>query len=81
FETVVPKAFEIARRNPAEPDRDVRIACRDIFCSGKTLAKLIPLIEDVLAAGEIQPPLPPEDSQPIAIPLPVALGDSGHRST
>ncbi len=52
FETVVPKAFEIARRNPAEPDRDVRIACRDIFRSGKTLAKLIPLIEDVLAAGK-----------------------------
>ncbi|HEC2576497.1 TPA: type I-E CRISPR-associated endonuclease Cas1e, partial [Raoultella ornithinolytica] len=47
---------------------------------GKTLARLIPLIEEVLAAGEIQPPAPPEDSQPVAIPLPVSLGDSGHRS-
>lgn len=56
FDTVVPKAFEIARRNPGEPDREVRLACRDIFRSSKTLAKLIPLIEDVLAAGEIQPP-------------------------
>ena len=49
FDTVVPKAFEIARRNPGEPDREVRLACRDIFRSSKTLAKLIPLIEDVLA--------------------------------
>ncbi|BDE53255.1 hypothetical protein EEGS03_09330 [Escherichia coli] len=81
FDTVVPKAFEIARRNPGEPDREVRLACRDIFRSSKTLAKLIPLIEDVLAAGEIQPPAPPEDAQPVAIPLPVYLGDAGHRSS
>lgn len=81
FDTVVPKAFEIARSNPADPDREVRLACRDIFRSSKTLAKLIPLIEDVLAAGEISPPLPPADAQPIAIPLPTSLGDAGHRST
>lgn len=81
FDTVVPKAFEIARRNHGEPDREVRLACRDIFRSSKTLAKLIPLIEDVLAAGEIQPPAPPEDAQPVAIPLPVSLGDAGHRSS
>ena len=81
FDTVVPKAFEIARHNPGEPDREVRLACRDIFRSSKTLAKLIPLIEDVLAAGEIQPPAPPEDAQPVAIPLPVSLGDAGHRSS
>lgn len=31
FDTVVPKAFEIARRNHGEPDREVRLACRDIF--------------------------------------------------
>ena len=81
FDTVVPKAFEIARRRPAEPDREVRIACRDIFRSGKTLAKLIPLIEEVLAAGEISPPEPPADAQPIAIPPPVSFGDAGHRSS
>jgi len=80
FDTVVPKAFEIARNNPPEPDRQIRIACRDIFRSSKTLAKLIPLIEQVLAAGEIQPPEPPEDAQPIAIPQAVSLGDAGHRS-
>ena len=44
------------------------------------LAKLIPLIDDVLAAGEIQPPPPPEGAHPVAIPLPVSLGDAGHRS-
>lgn len=80
FETVVPKAFEIAAKNPLEPDRAVRLACRDIFRSSRTLGNLIPLIEDVLAAGEIEPPPPPEDSQPPAIPEPATLGDSGHRS-
>ena len=80
FETVVPKAFEIARRNPVKPDQEIRLACRDIFRSNKTLAKLIPLIEDVLAAGEISPPPPPSDAQPVAIPLPEPFGDAGHRS-
>lgn len=80
FDTVVPRAFDIARRSPAEPDREVRLACRDIFRSSKLLARLIPLIEEVLAAGEIEPPPPPEDAQPVAIPLPVPAGDVGHRS-
>lgn len=80
FETVVPKAFEIASRKPSDPDREVRLACRDIFRHHKTLAKLIPLIEEVLSAGGIQPPPPPEDAQPIAIPEPVPLGEVGHRS-
>ncbi|GKW08207.1 type I-E CRISPR-associated endonuclease Cas1 [Pectobacterium versatile] len=79
FEGVVAKAFEIAARNPAEPDREVRLACRDIFRSQKTLSKLIPLIEDVLSAGGITPPLPPDDAQPPAIPEPKPFGDSGHR--
>ncbi|MET3814342.1 type I-E CRISPR-associated endonuclease Cas1e [Pantoea sp. UYEF8] len=80
FETVVPKAFEIARRNPVKPDQEIRLACRDIFRSNKTLGKLIPLIEEILAAGEISPPPPPPDAEPIAIPLPEPFGDSGHRS-
>ncbi|MFJ5331329.1 type I-E CRISPR-associated endonuclease Cas1e [Pectobacterium versatile] len=79
FEGVVAKAFEIAARNPAEPDREVRLACRDIFRSQKTLSKLIPLIEEVLSAGGITPPLPPGDAQPPAIPEPKPFGDSGHR--
>ncbi|MCW4629275.1 MULTISPECIES: type I-E CRISPR-associated endonuclease Cas1e [Marinomonas] len=80
FDAVVPKAFEIAAKGTHQPDKDVRIACRDIFRSAKVLDKLIPLIEEVLAAGEIAPPEPPKDSQPPAIPEPESLADSGHRS-
>ena len=80
FDTVVPKAFEIAAKNRADPDREVRIACRDIFRSQKTLATLIPLIEEVLSAGGIEPPPPPDDVPPPAIPEPQSLADSGFRS-
>lgn len=80
FETVVPVAFNIAAKKPYQPDREVRIACREVFRSTKLLSKLIPMIEDVLAAGEIQPPPIPDDAQPPAIPEPPAVGDDGHRS-
>ena len=80
FETVVPVAFELAARHPTEPDRQTRLACREVFRTSKLLKKLIPLIEDVLAAGDIQPPKPPEDAQPPAIPEPPSFGDEGHRS-
>ncbi len=80
FETVVPLAFRIAARNPKQSDREVRIACRDSFREIQLLKKLIPAIEDVLAAGDIEKPQPPEDAQPAAIPEPESLGDEGHRS-
>lgn len=80
FETVVPVAFKVASKHSYQPDRDVRIACREAFRSTKILKRLIPLIEDVLAAGEIDPPKSPEDAQPPAIPEPPSLGDDGHRS-
>lgn len=80
FDTVIPKAFEIAAHKPEQPDREVRLACRDIFRTDKTLTKLIPLIENVLAAGEIKPPESPADAQPVAIPEPVSQGDKGHRA-
>ncbi|MBJ7550104.1 type I-E CRISPR-associated endonuclease Cas1e [Marinomonas ostreistagni] len=80
FDSVVPKAFEIASKGTHQPDKDVRIACRDIFRSSKVLDRLIPLIEEVLSAGRIEPPEPPKDSQPPAIPEPESLADSGHRS-
>jgi CRISPR-associated protein Cas1 len=79
FETVVPVAFKVASKHSFQPDRDVRIACREAFRSTKILKRLIPLIEDVLAAGEIDPPKPPKDAQPPAIPEPSSLGDDGHR--
>lgn len=80
FDTVVPIAFQVAAKNPRNPDREVRIACRDAFRQQKTLAKIIPMIEEVLAAGEIQAPDMPKESVPPAIPSAKPLGDSGHRS-
>lgn len=81
FDSVVPLAFKVAAKKPIKPDREVRLACRDLFRSDKVLGQLIPLIEEVLAAGEIEPPKPPEDSVPPAIPEPSSIGDAGHRSS
>ena len=80
FESVVPEAFKIASKHPRSPDREVRIACRNIFRETKLLNRLIPLIEEVLNAGEITPPEAPEDSQPPAIPEPQSIGNDGHRT-
>jgi CRISPR-associated protein Cas1 len=80
FETVVPVAFQIAAKEPANPEREVRLACRDSFRQTHTLKRLIPLIEDVLAAGGLNPPEPPEESVEPAIPNPESIGDAGHRA-
>ena len=79
FDGVIPIAFQIAAKRPAQPERQVRLACRDHFRQTRLLGKLIPLIEDVLSAGEIQPPEPPKDAQPVAIVDEKGLGDAGHR--
>lgn len=80
FETVVPLAFGIAAKEPTEPERAVRIACRDLFRQSKLLERIIPGIEDMLAAGGISPPeAPPESVLPV-IPAPQGIGDAGHRS-
>ncbi len=80
FETVVPVAFRIAARNPSRPDREVRIACRESFRETRLLQRIIPLIEDVLSAGGVDPPPPAPEAQPPAIPEAEAIGDAGHRS-
>ena len=80
FETVVPVAFRIAARNPGNPEQQVRLACRDIFRETRLLERIIPGIEEVLVAGGIEPPEPPEDAVGPAIPNPESLGDAGHRS-
>ena len=79
FETVVPVAFEIAAKQPREAERAVRLACRDVFRQTKLLGKIIPMIEEVLSAGGLQPPTPPEESVGPAIPEGERLGDVGHR--
>ncbi|MBP8019906.1 MAG: type I-E CRISPR-associated endonuclease Cas1 [Agitococcus sp.] len=82
FDTVVPLAFSIAARPPKDqtPERAVRLACRDMFRRTGLLDKIIPTIEEVLAAGEIKPPEPFPENIPPAIPNPVSLGDVGHKT-
>jgi CRISPR-associated protein Cas1 len=80
FETVVPLAFRIAAKSPAEPEREVRLACRDLFRSDKLLGRIIPLIEEVLSAGGISLPEAPPESVPPAISNPEGHGEIGHRS-
>ena len=80
FETVVPVAFKIAAKVLRNPERQVRLACRDIFRESKLLDKIIPLINNVLAAaGEELPKPAPESVQPV-IPNKEGLGNDGHRN-
>lgn len=79
FDTVVPVAFRVAAKSPANPEREVRLRCRDIFRETRLLERIIPGIEDMLAAGGIEvPKAAPEQIEP-AIPEPKGLGDVGHR--
>lgn len=80
FETVVPTAFKIAAGHPREPERAVRIACRDIFRESKLLKRIIPAIEEMLDAGGLKPPEPPKEAVRPAIPNPETIGDAGHRA-
>ena len=85
FETVVPIAFRVAgeaqrekRSAVADPMGEVRRGCRDSFRKTGMLNKLIPGIEDMLSVGGIDPPLPPDEAQPIAV-REEPSGDVGHR--
>lgn len=80
FDDIIPHAFKIAAKNYSNPEREVRLMCRDIFRQSKILKKIIPTIEDVLAAGELEIPKPAEDAVLPAIPNPESIGDVGHRS-
>jgi CRISP-associated protein Cas1 len=79
FETVVPLAFRIAARNPKEPEREVRLACRETFRQNRLLRRIIPSIEEVLSAGGLPFPRRPEESVAPAIPSKEGIGDAGHR--
>ena len=90
FETVVPEAFRVAAAvekgramlecEPiGNPVSAVRRRCRDVFRRESTLAQLIPAIEEVLSAGGLTVPPDPEEAMPVAIPLPEATSDAGHR--
>jgi CRISPR-associated protein Cas1 len=79
FDTVVPVAFRIAGQNPSNPEREVRLACRDSFRQSRILDKIIPTIEEILSAGGLQVPDAPEESVEMAIPNKEGIGNDGHR--
>jgi CRISPR-associated protein Cas1 len=84
FETVVPAAFQVAARvmkgklPVSSAEREVRIACREIFRKTNTLDRVIPIIQQVLAASGIDPP---EDAPEAPMPsfTSESSGDDGHR--
>lgn len=79
FDTVVPVAFRIAAKNPYNAEREVRIACRDVFRQTRLLHRIIPTIEQVLSAGELTLPEKHAEAVAIAIPNKEQMGDAGHR--
>jgi len=89
FETVVPEAFRVAAavqkglpldgRPVTDPISETRRRCRDAFRRTNILARLIPLIEEVLAAGGLPPSEAPPEAVPIAFQDPEGVGDAGHR--
>lgn len=81
FETVVPIAFKVAAAHAGGNfERAVRLGCRDAFRQTKLLDRIIPDIEEILAAGEIALPLAPTDAVTAALPNSKENGDAGHRS-
>lgn len=80
FDTVVPIAFQTAKKHPASPASAVRHACRDAFRKERTLRKLIPTIEEVLKASDLPMPKPGKEQVKPAIPNKKRTGDAGHRS-
>jgi CRISP-associated protein Cas1 len=89
FETVVPEAFRVAAaaeagrpldgRSVSEPVGEVRRRCRDAFRRADLLSRLIPLIEEVLAAGGLPVPAAPDEAMPVAFSDRDGQGDAGHR--
>ena len=83
LETVVPEAFRVAgRAQRAKLDmpleRAVRLACRDSFRKTRLLGRIIPCIDEVLAAGELPRPEPPAEAMGPAFEEGQS-GDDGHR--
>ena len=89
FETVVPEAFKVSSavqqgrplegQRVGDPVAAVRRRCRDAFRRAGLLGRLIPLIEEVLAAGGLPQPEASAEAMPIAFADAPAVGDAGHR--
>lgn len=80
FETAVPIAFKTAAANKGNPERETRHYCRNSFRKHKLLARVIPTIEEILAAGGIPVPGTHAEAMPVAIPNKEQTGDVGHRT-
>jgi len=83
FETVVPIAFQVAGRLAREardlpPERLVRIGCRDAFRRTRLLDRLIPSINNMLAASGLDAPADAPEGQEPAL-AEAKSGDDGHR--
>ncbi|MBQ9405635.1 MAG: type I-E CRISPR-associated endonuclease Cas1 [Desulfovibrio sp.] len=80
FDTVIPAAFQTVAKKCRDIPREVRLCCRDMFREQHLLRRIIPVMEEMLAAaGESLPPPHPE-AMPVAIPEIEGLGDVGHRN-
>jgi CRISPR-associated protein Cas1 len=85
FETVAPAAFTVAARiargagGEGSPERQVRIACRDLFRKSGLLERVIPDIEAILRAGGLDVPEDAPEAVEPAIPAREASGNDGHR--
>lgn len=89
FETVIPEAFRVASAAQAgrplegqpisDPVAEVRRRCRDAFRRTDILARLIPAMEDVLAAGGLPIPDAAPEAMPVAFKDTGKTGDDGHR--
>jgi CRISPR-associated protein Cas1 len=62
-----------------DPVAEVRRRCRDAFRRNDLLARLVPLIEEVLSAGGLPIPNRSAEVMPVAFEEPGGLGDAGHR--
>lgn len=80
FDTVVPVAFQVAKRRPSFAARAVRLACRDVFVKEKIVKRLVPLIDEVLEAGGLPLPKPGAEQVEPVIANAKRTGDAGHRS-
>ncbi|MEQ1713034.1 MAG: type I-E CRISPR-associated endonuclease Cas1e [Hyphomicrobium sp.] len=85
FDTVVPAAFETAaniskgKGDGSSPERQVRIACRNLFRRTGVLEKIIPDIDEILKAGGLEPPQDAPEAVDPAIPKEEVSGNDGHR--
>lgn len=85
FDTAAPAAFATAGKilkgkgDGSPVERQVRIACRDLFRKSGLLDRIIPEIDEILRAGGLDPPQDAPEAANPAIPNEEPTGDDGHR--